>query len=351
MKIAMLAPFEERVPPVKYGGTEVIVYTLAEELVKLGHEVSLFASGDSVTSAGLVPVVPKAFGSAASKRLREALTYKALTKVVQRFGDESYDIIHNHIGWQFLLFRDFIKSPVLTTIHWALDNPVEKLMYQMHGDMPYASISHSQQKPLPDLNYVDVAYHGLHIEDFPFSAKSQDYLAFLGRFSPVKGPLEAIEIAKKTGHRLLMAAKINDFERVFYERRIKPLIDGKQIVYLGEIEPEQRADLLGGAKALLSPISWEEPFGLTNIEALACGTPVIAMARGALPEVMSRDDSKIGFLCNNVSEMIEAVGRLSEINRHDCRAYAMRHFCGSAMAHRYVKLYEKVIAEHAGAPA
>lgn len=338
MRIALLAPFEERVPPKKYGGTEVVVHTLAEELHRRGHDVTVFASGDSKISARLIPIVPKAIGSSHTKRIREIYTYRALVDVVKWLKKEKFDVLHNHIGWQALIFKDLFDLPILTTIHWVLDNAHENLMYREFKDQPFVSISNNQRKALPDLNYADTIHHGLDLKPFAFNPKPGTYLAFLGRYSPVKGPVEAIEIAKRTGNKLIMAAKINDFERDFYENEVKPRVDGKQIIDMGEIGFSEKIKLLRGAKALLSPIHWEEPFGLTNIEAMAVGTPAIGMARGALPEVIK--DGKTGFLCKTVDEMVQRVADLDTIKREDCRKHVEQYFTAERMAAQYIALYE-----------
>ena len=343
MKIALIAPFEERVPPLKYGGVEAVIYVLAEELHKLGHDVTVFATGDSKISAKLIPIVSKPIGSGLRKRVREALTYKALTDVIGYLQKEKFDIIHNHIGWQALLFRNMYKAPVLTTIHWVLDNTCENKMYDLHKDMPFVSISKNQRKPLPRMNYQDTIYHGIQLERFTYNDKPDDYLAFLGRFSSFKGSMEAIKIAKKSGKKLIMAAKINEFERDYFEKEIQPLIDGKQIIYLGEVGFAEKIKLLRNAKALLNPVQWAEPFGLTNIEAMACGTPVIGSKFGALPEIIV--NNKTGFLCDTIDEMVEKVQQLDKLNRADCRAHVEAKFSAQTMTENYLKVYEQLAGQ------
>lgn len=344
MKIALLAPFEERVPPRKYGGIERVIYDLAWELHRMGHEVTTFASGDSQLPGRLIPIVPKAIGSGKPKRIREALTYKGLTKVMGVLAKEHFDVLHNHIGWQPLVFREMFHIPVITTIHWVLDNTCEKYMYNLFSDMAFVSISNSQRKPLPNMNYAATVYHGLDLKRFQFRKEPGGYLAFLGRFSPVKGPVQAIEIAKKTGQKLVMAAKINEFERDYYEQQIKPHIDGDQIVYLGEVDDAEKAEMLGGASALLSPLQWDEPFGLTNIEAMACGTPVIALKSGSLPEIIQH--GKTGFLCDTVDQMAARVAELGTLDRAACRKYVEANFTARRMAEDYVKLYTELAPAH-----
>ncbi len=341
MNIALLAPIEERVPPKKYGGTELIVYNLAEEFVRLGHKVTVFGSGDSKLSARLVPLVPKAIGSDIKKRLREALGTQAFIKLAQHLQHEKFDIIHNHAGWQALLFKDLFKYPLLTTIHaMPLEAGPDKTMYGMFKDMPFVSISNAQRATFSGLNYIGTVYHGLQLDLFKFNARPQDYLAYLGRFSPFKGAAGAIEVAKRTGKKLIMAAKINNFERAYFERELKPHIDGKQIVYLGEVDHKAKVDLLRNARAVLLPINWAEPFGLVNIEAMICGTPVLTTPMGSTPELIV--DGKNGFLCNSIDEMCERVGQIDQIDRSFCRDYVKKNFSAERMARQYLELYKKV---------
>lgn len=350
LKIAVIAPFEESVPPTTYGGTEAVVYTLVEELHRQGHDVTLFASGDSKVSCRLVPITPKAIGSGHSKRLREALTYQALVKVAQALSSEQFDVIHNHLtsGWQTLMFKDAFRAPVVTTVHFMLTDKCEATMYSQYKDMPYVSISNAQRAPLPDLNYTTTIYHGLNLKPFTFQAKPGEYLAFLGRFSPDKGPDTAIEIAKRTGQKLIMAAKINNFERKYYEEKVKPLIDGDQIVYIGEVDLPGKVKLLRGAKALLNPVRLHESFGLTNIEAMAVGTPVIALSNGAIPEIIQ--DGTTGFICSSVDEMVAAIPKIDSIKRMACRERVERHFTAEIMTEQYLNVYRQLIAIHNSVP-
>lgn len=350
LKIAVIAPIEESVPPATYGGTEAVVYTLVEELHRQGHDVTLFASGDSRVSCRLVPIVPQAIGSKGSKRLREALTYQALFKVAQILSSERFDIIHNHVtsGWQTLMYKDAFLSPVVTTTHFMLNSECEATMYAQYKDMPYVSISNAQREPLPSLNYVATIYHGLNLKPFTFHPASGEYLAYLGRFSPEKGPAEAIEIAKRTGHKLIMAAKINNFERKYYETVLKPLIDGKQIVYIGEVDVPGKVKLLGGAKALINPVRLHESFGLTNIEAMAVGTPVIALNSGAIPEVVQ--DGLTGYVCTSIDEMVAAVSKIPDIERAVCRAHVEQNFTAKTMTKQYLAIYNQLIGSYSNAP-
>jgi glycosyltransferase involved in cell wall biosynthesis len=352
MRVALLAPFEEPVPPKKYGGTELVVSDLAEELMKMGHEVTLFASGDSKTTASLVPGVKKAIRvlkEAYNPITRSALNLEGLINSVEYINSHNFDIIHNHIGWQALLFKDQFKAPLLTTLHGSLDKNLEPkdfyenefYMYQRYKKLNYVSISKSQRKHQSNLHYIDTIYHGINVDKFSYNANPKDYLAFLGRIHYQKGPEYAIEIAKKTGHQLVIAAKIAPEDEEYFKTKIKPLIDGKQIKFIGEVDHKQKVDFLKNAKALLSPIQWEEPFGLTNIEALACGTPVIAIGRGALNEII--EDGKVGYLCKTAKTMAKKVADIDKIDRLECRRYVEQKFTSRVEADKYVRIYKKLI--------
>jgi glycosyltransferase involved in cell wall biosynthesis len=345
MKIALLAPIAEKVPPRTYGGVEAVVYTLAEELHKRGHNVTLFAAGDSEVSCKLVPIAEKSIGSKMDIATREALTLSAIAEAIGHIRREKFDIIHNHTGWHALLLKSLIPCPIVTTLHGALNDKQEnakreRRMFSEFRLQPYISISKAQRRYAPLLRYSATIYHGIPAERFNPSYEPGEYLAFLGRFSPQKGPREAIKIAKATGSVLKMAGKINDFEREYFETEIKPHIDDKQIIFLGEVDHAQKVKLLRGAKALLSPIHWDEPFGLVNVEAYACGTPVIGMRRGSLPELV--EHGKTGYLCRSVSEMISAVGRLNKIDRRYCREYVERKFSVDRMITRHEHLYRRL---------
>jgi glycosyltransferase involved in cell wall biosynthesis len=344
LRIALLAPFEEPVPPKKYGGTELIVYNLAEELVDLGHDVTLIASGDSTTTAKLVPAVDKSIRTlikARNPQTRMALNYQGLANALAIIVEGDFDILHSHYGWPLLMFRQLLNCPVITTLHGTLADPTEQEMYSLHREMPYISISNSQRRHGPQLNYVDTVYNGIQVERFEFNNKPKNYLAFLGRISPQKGPEYAIELAKKTNQRLVIAAKIDLVDESYYEQVVKPLIDGKQISFIGEVDHEAKVDLLKNAKALISPLQWDEPFGIVNVEALACGTPVITINRGSMPEILV--DGKVGFLCSNIDEMISKVADISTINRQACRKHVEQNFTAHGMAEHYLKIYESLL--------
>jgi glycosyltransferase involved in cell wall biosynthesis len=352
MRVALLSPFEETVPPKKYGGTELVVSGIAEELIKLGHDVTLFASGDSITKTRLIPGVDKAIRvmkEAYNPATRIALNLEGIAKSLAYITQHEFDIVHNHIGWQVLLFKDIIKPPILTTLHGSLDKNLdpkdfyqnEFYMYQRYKNMNYVSISQSQRRHGPDLNYIDTIHHGIDVESFSFNSKPKNYLGFLGRIHYQKGPEFAIEIARKTGHELIIAAKIAPEDEQYFTQKIKPLIDGKQIKYIGEVNHRQKVKFLRNAKAVLSPIQWDEPFGLTNIESMACGTPVIALGRGALNEII--EDGEVGYLCRSVKKMIARVSDIDKINRLDCRRYVEQNFTNRIEAENYVKAYRKIL--------
>lgn len=346
MKIIQVAPFEEPVPPKKYGGTELVVYSLAQELVAMGHEVFLVATGDSKTDAELLPVFPKAlrkYKAAADMKVRDSLKYIGIGKVLEIVKNINADIIHNHIGWRLMPFAPLLKPPIVTTLHGPMHTGYQKLVYGNFPDAPVVSISNSQRRPFKKLNYVGTVYNGINVGKFAYSDKPGDYLAFLGRMSPEKGPLQAIRIAKKCGLKLVMAAKVDSVDKGYFEKEIAPLIDGKQIVFLGEVGHEGKVKLLKNARALLAPIQWEEPFGLFFIEAMACGTPVLAFRRGSVPEVVK--NGVTGFAVKTDAEMIMAVRMIRTIKRSACRRWVEENFSSGKMARGYEDVYRKVIAE------
>jgi len=344
MKIAQIAPFEEPVPPKKYGGTELVVYNLTEELVRRGHEVVLFASGDSKTSARLLPVFPKALRKTkigSDLKTREAYKFLGISQILSTLLKERFDIIHNHIGWRLLPFAQILQDKIITTLHGPLNIGYQKLIYKKFHDLPYISISKNQRTPLSKLNFVANIYNGIDIERFPFNYKPKDYLAFLGRMSPEKGPVEAIKIAKKAKMKLIMAAKIDLVDQEYFAREVKPLIDDKQIKFIGEVNHQGKVKLLKNAKALITPIQWEEPFGLFFVEAMACGTPVIAFRMGSVPEVVK--DGKTGFIVKNIKEAVEAVKNIDQIKREDCRIWVEKNFPIKKMVDDYEKIYYQIV--------
>jgi glycosyltransferase involved in cell wall biosynthesis len=338
MKIAQIAPLCERVPPPAYGGTEIIVSLLTDELVRRGHEVTLFASGDSETLAHLEPSCPKAL------RLLEAspaeisvYQSRQLDRVFAQAAE--FDLIHSHIGEVVFPYANLVETPTLHTVHGVIPSHIEPLWLNARHQN-FISISNSQRRNDLQLNYVDTVYNGIDTSRYPFYAQPDHppYLAFLGRISPEKGPHLAIEIAKRTGWHLKMAGKIDPVDRQFFEEEIKPLIDGEQIEFLGEANHQQKCPLMGGAVATLFPITWNEPFGLVMAESMAVGTPLIAMAMGSTPEVI--EAGKTGFLCHSVEECIVALDRIGEINRIACRDRAVAKFSIERMVDDYEAVYQ-----------
>lgn len=344
MKIALLSPLEEQVPPRKYGGTELVVYNLAQQLVKKGHDVTLFASGDSKTNAKLFPVYKKAIRvlpEAQDPKCREVMKLVGLGKVLEQLKKSNFDIIHNHIGWRVLSFAGLFDTPMVTTLHGPLTIPYQQFVYNEYANANYISISLAQRKPLPHLHFVGNVYNGIDVKEFSYSATPKDYVAFLGRMSPEKGPLQAIEIAKKAGVKLKMAAKIDASDQEFYETKVRPQIDGDQIEFVGEIGPKEKSDFLKNAKALLAPIQWEEPFGLYFVEAMACGTPVISVPRGSAPEVIL--DKKTGYLCKDVATSVKKLKQIDKIDRAFCRKHVEEVFSSENMSDGYLKVYNEVL--------
>ncbi len=341
MKIAQVAPLTESVPPRQYGGIERIVSYLTEELVAQGHDVTLFASGDSVTAARLVAPCPRAsrLDSCRESQAHHLLMFEELYR---RASD--FDIIHFHTGYQHPSIWRRLTVPYIITHHGRLDIAEMELLNRKFHDIPVVSISDSQRKPLPHANWLGTVYNGLPLNLYHYQSEPGDYLAFLGRASPEKGIVEAIGIAQQTGQKLKIAAKVDSMDRHYFTETIQPLLEQPGIEFIGEISDTQKQDFLGHASALLFPISWPEPFGLVMIEAMACGTPVVAYNRGAVPEVMEHEVA--GFIVNTLQEAIDAVGQLDTINRQQCRRVFERRFSSQRMTESYLRLYEKQIRQN-----
>lgn len=347
MRIALLAPPYLPVPPKAYGGTEKIVSLLAEGLVARGHDVTLFASGDSITKAKLVSTYPVAIGNSGlnkSDALAPLLQYEDCYRRAKEF-----DIIHSH-GQYYSLFgaRD-VGTPVVFTWHGSFypgEVPEEKRnTLNVFKDLPIVSISNNQRLALPNLNYIGTVYNSLDAAEYPYiETPTGDYLLWIGRMSPKKGALEAIEVAKKVGMRLQMAAAIDPIDAPYFEKEIKPLIDGTNVVFHGEMTHQILMALYGNAKAVLYPISWHEPFGLVMIESMACGTPVVAYNVGSVPEVV--DDGVTGFVISptaGVDGLVGAVGRIGDIDRHACRQRVEKQYHKDRMVKDYEEIYKKLI--------
>jgi glycosyltransferase involved in cell wall biosynthesis len=340
MKIAQIAPLWESVPPKLYGGTERIVSYLTEELVRQGHEVTLFAAGDSQTTARLRPTISQAL------RLRGIIDPDVPFTLLQEmaFGCEAeqFDIIHSHLDYLGFPMSRRCVTPVVTTLHGQLDLAESRPVFDEFAELPVCSISNAQRIPLPHLNWQGTIYHGLPAV-YPFYPLPGSYLAFLGRMAPEKRPDHAIEIARRVGIPLRMAAKVDDANREYFQTEIAPLLEDPLVDYIGEISDAEKGDFLGNAAAVLCPYDWPEPFGLVLIEALACGTPVMAYRRGSIPEII--DDGVTGFICENLNGMVSALGRLPHIQRQDCRQAFEVRFTVKRMATDYVSLYEKIIGQ------
>lgn len=342
MKIAQVAPLWERVPPPGYGGIELVVGLLADELVRRGHEVTLFASGDSETLAKLESVYPRALRLDSSVKDPSVYEMLNLSWVYER-ADE-FDLIHSHMGHVALPYAMLVKTPTVHTLHGPFTSDTEKLFVHAKHQ-PYVSISNAQRVPRLDLNYVATVYNGIDVSTHQFHPQPNEepYLAFLGRISPEKGVHLAIEIAKQSGWHLKMAGKVDRVDRDYFAKEIEPHIDGKQIEYIGEANHVQKNALLGGAVAMLFPITWQEPFGLVTIESMAAGTPVIAMKRGSAPEVIS--DGLTGFLCTSVEECVNAINKVTELDRYSIRAYVEQRFDIKSMVDGYEAVYQRVVAK------
>jgi glycosyltransferase involved in cell wall biosynthesis len=339
MRIAQISPLFEAVPPKLYGGTERVVYSLTEELVAMGHDVTLFASGDSVTSATLAPMRDQALRLDPSVKDWVAIYYR-MVEMIYRRKDE-FDVMHFHIDYFPLSLFSRQKTPYLTTIHGRLDLPEFVETYGTFPDAPLVSISDSQRAPIPNLNWVRTVLHGMPANLLTPQPVKQEYGAFLGRISPEKGVDRAIKIAAKAGLKLKIAAKVDNADKEYYDSKMKPLIQGNpDIEFIGEINDAQKPAFLSGAHALIFPINWPEPFGLVIIESMACGTPVIAFNCGSVREVI--DAGVTGFIVNDIDEAVAAVGKIHTLDRACVRATFDRRFTARRMAEDYVDLYESL---------
>jgi glycosyltransferase involved in cell wall biosynthesis len=340
MRIAQVAPLWESVPPPAYGGIELVVGLLSDELVQRGHEVTLFASGDSKSLARLEAIHPRALRLDPSVKEYGIYEMLQLTQVYER-ADE-FDIIHSHMGCSALPYCKFVKTPTIHTLH-GIFTPDNRKMYSHAKEQPYVSISNAQRDADLGLNCIATVYNGIDVDRHIFfpSPDEPPYLAFLGRMSPEKGPHHAIAIAKAAGIPLKMAGKVDVVDVEYFETEIKPHIDGEQIQFLGEANHEQKNKLMGHAIATLFPITWQEPFGLVMTESMAAGTPVIAMRLGAASEVIAH--GKTGFLCDTVEECVEAVRQVSSIDRQVCRTHVINHFSVQRMVDGYEAAYRAVL--------
>ena len=322
MRIAQIAPLAESVPPKLYGGTERVVAWLVDELAGLGHEVTLFASGDSVTGAELIPVCPRALRLGRPRTDPMAMQAALVEEVASKA--KNFDLIHAHIDWLHLPLLSRLGVPFLTTCHGRLDLPLFPDVIRRFPKAAFVSISENQRIPLPQANWVGTVYHGLPPDLLRPAFEPGSYLAFLGRLTAEKGPEPAIRIARAVGMPLQIAAKVPRGETTYFRERIEPQVDGKQVRLVGEVNDLAKQGFLAGAAALLFPIDWPEPFGLVMIEAMACGTPVIAFRSGSVPEVV--DHGITGFVVSDEEEAIQAIGRLAELDRRRVRAQFEKRF-------------------------
>jgi glycosyltransferase involved in cell wall biosynthesis len=347
MRILQIAPLWESVPPPAYGGTEAVVSLLTEELVRRGHEVTLVASGDSVTTASLASVFPRSLRRATDLGDRGPYDWMHAAEAIRLASD--FDIVHNHAGELPMAMSRLTLTPMLTTMH-CLATPDTQFIWDRY-EGAYNTISRSQHQLMQPIEgpavYVGHVYNGIDVASFPFQAQKGDDLLFLSRIAPEKGAHLAIEVARKCGRRLIMAGKVDRYDQDYFDEVVRDLIDGDQIVFYGEADALQKRELYAKARCLLLPLQWDEPFGLVMPEAMACGTPVVAMRRGSAPEIV--EHGRTGFVVDTVDELVEAVAALDEIEAEDCRKHVAAEFAPEAMTEAYLEMYARVIAASAAA--
>ncbi|HEY7974170.1 MAG TPA: glycosyltransferase family 4 protein [Ktedonobacterales bacterium] len=340
MRIAQVAPLFVATPPRGYGGTERIISGLTEALVQQGHDVTLFATGDSRTSARLVACAPEALGF--EHLFESGASHVAMMAQVYRRASE-FDVIHSHMDYHALPFAAHSKTPTIITLHGALDVPGYPEALSAFRDTRYVSISDNQRTPAPNLNWAATVYHGIDVQAHPFGEQPGTYLLFVGRISPEKGPERAIAIARRCGIPLKIAAKVDPKDRKFFAQTIKPLLDDPLIEFLGPVNEQRKCELMKNALALLLPIRWPEPFGLVFIESLACGTPVLTCPMGAAPEILREGET--GFMRESDDGLAEAALRVRDVSRAGCRAWAERRFDISEMTRNYVEVYQAALGK------
>jgi glycosyltransferase involved in cell wall biosynthesis len=334
MRIAVLSPVSWRTPPRHYGPWEAVVSLLTEELVDMGLDVTLFASGDSQTSGKLVAVCPRPYSEdhSADPKVAECLH---ISEVFERSAD--YDLIHNNFDFLPLTYSGLVATPVVTTIHGFSSPSIIPVYRKYNTRGHYVAISDSDRSP--ELDYIATIHHGIDVAQFPFSGARGEYLLFFGRIHPEKGVREAIQVAQRAGIKLVIAGIIQDQD--YFATEVEPHIDGTTVDYLGSVGPDQRAEVLGRALALLHLISFDEPFGLSLIESMACGTPVIAFDRGSMPEIIR--DGETGYIVDDIAGAINAVAAVGAIDRSICRADVEKRFTSARMARDYVRVYQKIL--------
>ena len=334
MRIAVLSPISWRTPPRHYGPWESVVSLLTEQLVHMGLDVTLFATGDSHTRAKMVAVCPRPYSEdhSVDPKVAECLH---ISEIFERSVD--YDLIHNHFDFLPLTYSGLVETPVVTTIHGFSSSSIIPVFRKYNARGHYVAISDSDKSP--ELEYIATIHHGIDVAQFPFSGAKGEYLLFFGRIHPHKGVHEAIEVAQRAGIRLVIAGIIQDQD--YYTTQVEPHIDGTTVEYLGSVGPDRRADVLRGAIALLHLISFDEPFGLSLVESMACGTPVIAFRRGSMPEIIRHGET--GYIVDDIGDATNAVAAISSIDRSDCRADVEQRFTDTRMARDYVRVYEKIL--------
>jgi glycosyltransferase involved in cell wall biosynthesis len=340
MRIAQVAPLYESVPPKLYGGTERVVSWLTEELVRLGHDVTLFASGDSMTTAKLIPCCRESL-RLSPECMDQLAHHVVLLEEVLQLKDQ-FDLIHFHIDYLHFPLSRRERYLHVTTLHGRLDIPDLVPLYDTYREMPVTSISDAQREPLPHLNWQGTVHHGLPIDSYKFCRKKGDYLAFLGRTSPEKGLDRAIAIAKAAGIPLKIAAKVDKADQEYFETVVQPELNNSDIEFIGEIGYAEKNDFLGHALALLFPISWPEPFGIVMIEAMACGTPVIAYPFGSVPEVVA--DGVSGYIVSDETSAVSAIENIDKLDRKKVRKHFEQNFTADRMALDYLKIYERMVS-------
>jgi len=359
MRIAMLAPISWPLPPAGYGPWEQVAFNLTEALVAQGHDVTLFAAAGSRTAATLVETCPHALETwpAEQRNRPRALDSESgllegppdwrvweslhIAACMERAADGAFDVVHSHLHVHALVFGRLIACPLVTTLHGAAWVRAAHPALRAYADLPFVSISDAERQFLPQLNYVATVYNGIRIEAFPFEALKEDYLLFAGRLAPEKGPAEAVEVARRAKRRLLIAGMIEPQYQAYFDARIKPHLDGKQIQYLGLLSQDDLAPIYRKAAAVLFPIRWSEPFGLVAVEAQASGTPLIAARRGALPEIIL--DGQTGYVVDSLDQAVAAVARLGRLSPEACRRNVERRFTAAAMCEGYSSVYRKLI--------
>lgn len=341
MKIAQIAPLSVSVPPKKYGGTELVISLLTEELVARGHEVTLFASGDSITKAELDALFPQALGISRFFAGKMDFSFD-LTHAHHAYRrNKEFDVIHNHAGVLGLSFADFVEPPVVTTLHNDYILPGTPQFEELKH-CNFVAISERQRSNLSGLNFLGVVYNAIQLENFPLVEEKDDYLLYLGNVTHQKGVDIAVRAAKALNEKMIVAGKVDPgVNTEYFESEVKPLIDGKQITFEGEVTPERKLELYCRAKAFVFPIRWEEPFGLVMIESMACGTPVVAFGHGSVQEIIK--DGETGFVVNDFDSLLEGIKKVGEISPQRCRQWVEEKFSVARMTDDYLKVYEKAI--------